>query len=193
MRSSSGFSLIELLLVTLIIGILATIAIPRLTSARDRAFVATMQADLRNLATQQEIYYADNLTYSDSDAALGFMSSDRVTVTIVEGVGDRMVRDSRARRIRRRRRVLRVLRQRGGDHAGNSLGARRYRLYPLGGLQTWAAPSTGNHPPVSAGGAPCGRRRPRDPYVYRTVKRTVSTTQGCRGICKPSATTAMMV
>ena len=87
MRSSSGFSLIELLLVTLIIGILATIAIPRLTSARDRAFVATMQADLRNLATQQEIFYADNLTYSDSAAALGFTSSDRVTVTIVEASG----------------------------------------------------------------------------------------------------------
>ena len=84
MQNSSGFSLIELLLVTLIIGVLATIAIPRLTSARDRAFVATMQSDLRNLATQQEIYYADNLAYSDSAAAMGFASSDRVTVTIVE-------------------------------------------------------------------------------------------------------------
>ncbi len=84
MRNSSGFSLIELLLVTLIIGVLATIAIPRLTSARDRAFVATMQADLRNLATQQEIYYADNLTYSDSAAAMGFTSSERVTVNIAE-------------------------------------------------------------------------------------------------------------
>lgn len=83
MRNSSGFSLIELLLVTLIIGVLATIAIPRLTSARDRAFVATMQSDLRNLATRQEIYYADSLTYSNSATALRFISSDRVTVTIV--------------------------------------------------------------------------------------------------------------
>lgn len=84
MRNSSGFSLIELLLVTLIIGVLATIAIPRLTSARDRAFVATMQSDLRNLATQQEIYYADQLTYSNSAAAIGFTTSDRVTIDIVE-------------------------------------------------------------------------------------------------------------
>ncbi|MDE0650208.1 MAG: prepilin-type N-terminal cleavage/methylation domain-containing protein, partial [Gammaproteobacteria bacterium] len=81
MRNSSGFSLIELLLVTLIIGILATIAIPRLTAARDRAFVATMQADLRNLATQQEIHYADELTYSNDFDDLAFSSSDRVTVT----------------------------------------------------------------------------------------------------------------
>ena len=87
MRNSRGFSLIELLLVTLIIGVLATVAIPRLTSARDRAFVATMQSDLRNLATQQEIHYADNLTYSDSAGALGYASSDRVTVTIVEASG----------------------------------------------------------------------------------------------------------
>ncbi len=87
MRNSSGFSLIELLLVTLIIGILATIAIPRLTSARDRAFVATMQADLRNLATQQEIHYADELTYSDDLDDLEFAASDRVTVTVVEASG----------------------------------------------------------------------------------------------------------
>ena len=87
MRNSHGFSLIELLLVTLIIGILATIAIPRLTAARDRAFVATMQADLRNLATQQEIHYADELTYSDDLDDLDFSSSDRVTVTIEEASG----------------------------------------------------------------------------------------------------------
>ena len=87
MRNSSGFSLIELLLVTLIIGILATIAIPRLTAARDRAFVATMQADLRNLATQQEIHYADELTYSNDFDDLAFSSSDRVTVTVTEASG----------------------------------------------------------------------------------------------------------
>lgn len=87
MRNSHGFSLIELLLVTLIIGILATIAIPRLTAARDRAFVATMQADLRNLATQQEIHYADSLTYSNDFDDLEFSSSDRVTVTIAEATG----------------------------------------------------------------------------------------------------------
>ncbi len=87
MRGSHGFSLIELLLVTLIIGILATIAIPRLTAARDRAFVATMQADLRNLATQQEIHYADELTYSTDFDDLDFASSDRVTVTIAEASG----------------------------------------------------------------------------------------------------------
>ncbi len=87
MRGSHGFSLIELLLVTLIIGILATIAIPRLTAARDRAFVATMQADLRNLATQQEIHYADSLTYSSNFNDLEFSSSDRVTVSIAEATG----------------------------------------------------------------------------------------------------------
>ena len=87
MRGSQGFSLIELLLVTLIIGVLATIAIPRLTAARDRAFVATMQADLRNLATQQEIHYADELTYSDDLDDLEFSASERVTVDVEEATG----------------------------------------------------------------------------------------------------------
>jgi len=55
-----GFTLIELLIVVVIIGILAAIAIPKFATTKERAYFATMKGDLRNLATAQEAYTADN-------------------------------------------------------------------------------------------------------------------------------------
>lgn len=58
-----GFTLIELLIVVVIIGILASIAIPKFSATKEKAYVAKMKSDLRNLATAQEAYYYDNSTY----------------------------------------------------------------------------------------------------------------------------------
>lgn len=82
MQDRKGFTLIELLIVVVIIGILAAIAIPKFSSTREKAFVSAMKSDLKNLASQQEIYYADNYAYSATAATLGFSASDGVTVTI---------------------------------------------------------------------------------------------------------------
>ncbi len=54
-RHQDGFTLIELLVVVVIIGVLATIAIPQYYKVRERAHVAAMKSDLRNLVTAQEM------------------------------------------------------------------------------------------------------------------------------------------
>ena len=54
MQNRKGFTLIELLIVVVIIGILAAIAIPKFASTKEKAYLASMKSDLRNLATAQE-------------------------------------------------------------------------------------------------------------------------------------------
>ncbi|MEQ1857829.1 MAG: prepilin-type N-terminal cleavage/methylation domain-containing protein [Longimicrobiales bacterium] len=82
-----GFTLIELLIVVVIIGILAAIAIPKFSSTREKAFVASMKSDLRNLATLQDIYHNANYTYTNSAGDLGFVNSDGVVVTVSSANG----------------------------------------------------------------------------------------------------------
>jgi prepilin-type N-terminal cleavage/methylation domain-containing protein len=84
-RTKQGFTLIELLIVIVIIGILAAIAIPKFSNTKEKAYVASMKTDLRNLVTAQDAYYADNNSYyAVSTASLGtnYRASTGVTVVI---------------------------------------------------------------------------------------------------------------
>jgi prepilin-type N-terminal cleavage/methylation domain-containing protein len=85
MRDKKGFTLIELLIVVVIIGILAAIAIPKFSATREKAYFAAMKSDLKNLASQQEIYYSDEYSYTATTTALGFVESDAVNITIAAG------------------------------------------------------------------------------------------------------------
>ncbi len=76
-----GFTLIELMIVLVIVGVLTAIAVPQFSSARQRAYYAAVQSDLKNLSVQQEFYHADNYEYSASLADLNFVASEGVTVT----------------------------------------------------------------------------------------------------------------
>ncbi len=81
MSNRKGFTLIELLIVVVIIGILAAIAIPKFSNTKEKAYVAAMKSDLRNLVTAEESYFADNLTYgSIANLGTAYTSSQGVTV-----------------------------------------------------------------------------------------------------------------
>ena len=86
LKARKGFTLIELLIVIVIIGILAAIAIPKFGKTREKAYFRAMQSDLRNLQSQQEIYFSNpsnNYQYATAITALpDFVPSQGVTVAI---------------------------------------------------------------------------------------------------------------
>jgi prepilin-type N-terminal cleavage/methylation domain-containing protein len=86
-RGRRGFTLIELLIVVVIIGILASIAIPKFSEVRKKAFRSAMMSDLKNLATSQEIYHNSHYTYASTMTAAQSTASDGVTITINEANG----------------------------------------------------------------------------------------------------------
>ena len=66
-----GFTLIELLIVVVIIGVLAAIAIPKFGNTKQKAYIASMKTDLRNLVSAEEAYFSDSLAYT-SDLGTDF-------------------------------------------------------------------------------------------------------------------------
>lgn len=83
MQRRFGFTLIELMIVVLIVGILAAIAIPRFEITKGKANAAALKSDLRNLATAEEGYLFESGSYTIDKVPLKFTASPGVTVDIV--------------------------------------------------------------------------------------------------------------
>lgn len=80
---ADGFSLVELLVVMVVIGILVGLAIPRYREYKRRFYLTTMVTDLRNLATTEESFWNISGTYSMDLQQIQFTASPRVSISMV--------------------------------------------------------------------------------------------------------------
>ncbi|NNM00678.1 MAG: prepilin-type N-terminal cleavage/methylation domain-containing protein, partial [Gammaproteobacteria bacterium] len=62
-HKQSGFTLIEVMVVVVILGILAAIVVPRVMSRPDEARIVKVQQDIRALSAALDLYKLDNFVY----------------------------------------------------------------------------------------------------------------------------------
>lgn len=78
MKAKSGFTLVEILIVVVILGILAAIVIPQFSDASSQANMSKLQSDLQMLRSQVQLYrvqHNDNLPHTTDLQAF----ADRLT------------------------------------------------------------------------------------------------------------------
>lgn len=66
-HTSYGFTLVEILVVVVIIGLLATVILTSLVEARSKARDARRKGDIHNLITALEVYRNNNVTFPTPD------------------------------------------------------------------------------------------------------------------------------
>lgn len=69
-NKQSGFTLIEIMVVVVIIGILASVVVPRIMDNPDKARVAKANNDIQALGGALDIYRLDNFVYPTTDQGL---------------------------------------------------------------------------------------------------------------------------
>ncbi len=71
----SGFTLIEIMVVIVILGILAAVVVPNIMSRPDEARIAKAKQDIRALSTALDLYKLDNYAYPTTDQGIEALAS----------------------------------------------------------------------------------------------------------------------
>jgi general secretion pathway protein G len=74
-RPAGGFTLIEIMVVVVILGILAAILVPNLTGKPDEARVVKAQQDIRQIESALQMYKLDNFYYPSTQQGLDALVS----------------------------------------------------------------------------------------------------------------------
>ena len=69
-KRQAGFTLIEILVVVMILGILAAVVVPNIMSRPEEARIAKARQDVRALETALDLYKLDNFAYPTTDQGL---------------------------------------------------------------------------------------------------------------------------
>ncbi|MBU3911930.1 MAG: prepilin-type N-terminal cleavage/methylation domain-containing protein [Candidatus Omnitrophica bacterium] len=75
--SRKGFTLVEVLIVVIIIGILAAIGVPQFANSIEKAKGGEARAGLGHLQTGEKVYFAENEYYTTTPADLDITLSQR--------------------------------------------------------------------------------------------------------------------
>ncbi len=70
-----GFTLIEIMVVVVILGVLAALVVPQIMSRPDQAKAAAAQSDIKAIAMALDIYKLDNHQYPSSQQGLEALAS----------------------------------------------------------------------------------------------------------------------
>ncbi len=70
MQKQKGFSLIEIMVVVVILGILAALVVPKIINRPDEARVVKAKQDILSIQSALDLYKLDNGTYPSTDQGL---------------------------------------------------------------------------------------------------------------------------